>query len=104
MDGCVAQLQVFRFLDAKLQNFLLSFNLAVASACYVLYLPCSSRPAPKLSRHWSPALWLPPLSASCGSNVHLPCGLAMAACLGEEGEELGDWLMHAAFLEYMLDV
>jgi hypothetical protein len=71
----------------------------------LLCLPRSARAVPDISRRWSPALWLPPMSASCESNAHLPAAWAMAACLGQQGQQGDDdRLMHAAFLEYMLDV
>ena len=71
----------------------------------LLCLPCSARAVPDISRPWSPALWLPPMSASCESNAHLPAAWAMAACLGQQGQQGDDdRLMQAAFLEYMMDV
>lgn len=63
---------------------------------------CSAGCAPTLSAPWSPTLWLPPTSAPCDPPSHLPSTHAMAVC-SERG--LHDaWFMHAAFLEYMMDV
>lgn len=44
------------------------------------------------------------MSVSCDPSLHLPNLFAMAACLGQEGEEDCELLMHAAYMEYMLDV